>query len=57
MGIIQRRVYDLFGTDEISFDSLVIQSGLTASELSVELTGLEIEGLITACPGNRYKIV
>ncbi len=53
----QRRVYDLFGTDEISFDSLVIQSGLTASELSVELTGLEIEGLITACPGNRYKIV
>lgn len=53
----QRRVYDLFGTDEISFDSLVIQSGLSAAELSVSLTELEIEGLITVCPGNRYKIV
>ncbi len=53
----QCKVYDLFGADEISFDSLAIKSGLSAAELSVVLTGLEIEGLITARPGNRYKIV
>lgn len=53
----QRKVYSLFGSEEISFDSLVINSSMSAAELSVILTELEIEGLITVCPGNRYKII
>ncbi len=57
LGDKQRIVYELFGDDEISFDSLIIGSGLSVPELSAVLTELEIEGLITACPGNRYKFI
>ncbi|MBQ5825327.1 MAG: DNA-processing protein DprA [Clostridia bacterium] len=53
----QSDVYALFGTDPIAYDTLVIKSGLTAPELSAVLTELEIEGVITACPGNRYQII
>ena len=52
-----RKVYGLFGDSEISYDTLVLKSGLSAPELSVVLTELELEGVITVCPGNRYKIV
>ena len=53
----QSDVYALFGTEPIAYDTLVIKSGLTAPELSAVLTELEIEGVITVCPGNRYKII
>lgn len=53
----QRKVYSLFGDTEIPFDTLIVESGLSAPELSAALTWLEIEGVITSCPGNRYKIV
>ncbi|MBQ8026709.1 MAG: DNA-processing protein DprA [Clostridia bacterium] len=53
----QRAVYALFGEEEIPDDTLVLKSGLTAPELSSVLTELEIEGIITVCPGNRYKII
>lgn len=52
-----RKVYELFGDTEVSYDTLVVQSGLSAPELSVILTELELEGVITVCPGNRYKII
>lgn len=52
-----RKVYELFGDTEVSYDTLVVQSGLSAPELSVVLTELELEGVITVCPGNRYKII
>ncbi len=52
-----RKVYELFSDTEVSYDTLVIKSGLSAPELSVVLTELELEGVITVCPGNRYKIV
>ncbi|MBQ6931228.1 MAG: hypothetical protein IJN38_03785 [Clostridia bacterium] len=41
----------------MSFDLLVTKSGLDAPALSLTLTELELEGLITECAGNRYKIV
>lgn len=53
----QSAVYALFGDEPISYDALVIKSGLAAPELSVVLTELELEGIITCCPGNRYKII
>lgn len=53
----QSAVYALFGDEPISYDTLVIKSGLAAPELSVVLTELELEGIITGCPGNRYKII
>lgn len=53
----QSAVYALFGNEPIAYDTLVIKSGLTAPELSAVLTELEIEGVITACPGNRYQII
>ncbi len=57
LGENHRKVYALFGDTEISYDTLVLKSGLSAPELSVILTELELEGVITVCPGNRYKII
>ena len=51
------KVYELFSDGEIAYDVLILKSGLSAPELSVILTELELQGVITACPGNRYKIV
>ncbi len=53
----QADVYELFGSEPMSFDLLVTKSGLDAPALSLTLTELELEGLITECAGNRYKIV
>lgn len=52
----QASVYELFGSEPMSFDLLVTKSGLDAPALSVTLTELELEGLVTGCAGNRYKI-
>ena len=53
-----RRILDrLVGYKLSPFVSQKIRRGLSAPELSVVLTELELEGVITVCPGNRYKIV
>lgn len=52
----QRKVYGLFSDEPLSYDRLIEDSGLDAPSLSLTLTQLELEGLITVCPGNRYMI-
>ncbi len=52
----QASVYELFGSEPLSFDLLATKSGLDAPALSLTLTELELEGLITGCAGGRYKI-
>ncbi len=52
----QKAVYELFGAQPLSYDYLVINSGLDAPGLSLTLTQLELEGLISILPGSRYTI-
>ncbi len=52
----QAAVYALFGSDELSFDYLVTNSGFEAPVLSQLLLELELQGLIQTCAGSRYKI-
>ena len=52
----QRAVYGLFGSQPLSYDYLVTNSGLEARELSLTLTELELEGLVSTLPGSRYKV-
>ena len=52
----QRAVYELIGAKPVSYDYLITNSGLEASELSLALIQLELEGLVAQLPGSRYKI-
>lgn len=56
LSIDAKTVYELFGSEELSYDYLITNSGLNASAMAATLTELELYGLITACPGKRYKI-
>lgn len=53
----QANVLSLLSQEELDFDSICQKSGLKASRLSSVLGLLELEGLITALPGNRYARV
>jgi hypothetical protein len=48
------RVYELLSSDPICFDNLLETSDLTIGKVSSALTMLELEGVITALPGNYY---
>ena len=50
----QKKVYELFGTEEIGYDELALNSGLNPAKLSQVLVELELEDLIQPLPGNRY---
>lgn len=52
----QKAVYSVFGSGELGYDAIAEKSGLNPSELSNILTQLELEGLITPLPGNRYRV-
>lgn len=51
----QKAVYKLIGTQPVSYDYLITNSGLEAPALSLTLTQLELEGLVESLPGSRYK--
>lgn len=43
--------------EDISIDELSFKSGLSASSLAAAILNLEMENIITALPGKRYKLV
>jgi len=51
----QRKVYSILCSGEKTFDELVYETGLTATEISAALTMLQIMGLINANHGNSYS--
>ncbi len=52
----QAVVYSLFEGEELSFDYIVTKSGFPAPQISQLLLELELQGLVTACAGSRYKV-
>lgn len=50
----QHRIFRLLGQGEFSFDQLAAQTSLPPSTLSVELTMLQMMGVIKALPGKMY---
>jgi predicted Rossmann fold nucleotide-binding protein DprA/Smf involved in DNA uptake len=53
---LRKSILSLLITREMTSDELSIRSGNAINEVLVELTMLEIEGMITALPGGSYKI-
>ena len=53
---LRRSILSLLMTKEMTSDELAIRSGNAINDVLVELTMLEIEGMITALPGGSYKI-
>lgn len=51
----QRKIYELLGRGEMSFDELASETGLPAPQLSVSLTLLQMSGVIRALPGKAYS--
>lgn len=50
-----KQVFQTIGTEPLSFDLIVQQSGLAASTVSSALLQLELMGLVTQLPGMRYQ--
>ena len=53
---LQGKIYDLLEIEDMGFSELAEAAGQDAATLSAELTMMEIEGYITALPGNVYRI-
>ncbi len=49
-----QNILNILKTDEIHFDDLVIESGLSVAQLSTLLTNMEMIGLIEKLPGNYF---
>jgi len=53
----QRRIVEpLLSAAALNADQLAVQSGLPVAEVLVELTMLEIEGILMALPGGAYTL-
>ncbi|MCM1404215.1 MAG: DNA-processing protein DprA [Prevotella sp.] len=50
----QQNILNLLKTDEVHFDDLVIDSGLSVAQVSTLLTNMEMIGLIEKLPGNYF---
>ena len=50
----QQSILSILKTDEIHFDDLVVESGLSVPQLSTLLTNMEMIGLIKKLPGNYF---
>lgn len=50
----QQNILGLLKTDEVHFDELVAESGLSVAQLSTLLTNMEMIGLIEKLPGNYF---
>lgn len=51
---VQRTILNVIGDNQLGFDEICIQTGLTAPELSTNLTFLQLMNLIIALPGKQY---
>lgn len=53
----QRKIVAVFGkNEEINVDEISDRSGLSISEILMELTELEIDGVVTALAGKQYRL-
>lgn len=50
----QQNILNILKTDEVHFDDIVVESGLSVPQLSTLLTNMEMIGLIEKLPGNYY---
>ena len=50
----QQNILNILKTDEMHFDDIVLESGLTVPQLSTLLTNMEMIGLIEKLPGNYF---
>ena len=50
----QQKVFDALGSEEASFDSVMMTSGLTAAAVSSNLLALEMRRLVKQLPGKRF---
>lgn len=50
----QQNILNILKSDEIHFDDLVLESGLSVPQLSTLLTNMEMIGLIEKLPGNYF---
>ena len=48
-------VLDALGRDPADVDALVARTGLSAAEVMVQLTGLELTGDVAPLPGGRWQ--
>ena len=53
----EKRLFDIISVEPKGFDELLVMSGMTADELLICLTGMELKGLIEQTAGDRYKKV
>jgi predicted Rossmann fold nucleotide-binding protein DprA/Smf involved in DNA uptake len=50
----ERAVYDCIGMEPITADEICVLTKTSAADVSCLLTGLELSGLVTRLPGQRY---
>ncbi len=50
----QQNILNILKTDEVHFDDIVTESGLSVAQLSTLLTNMEMIGLIEKLPGNYF---
>ncbi len=50
----ERLLMDALGFDPVTLDSLISRTGMAIDELSVNLSQLELKGLIDSLPGGRF---
>lgn len=52
----QRHIAMLLWNEELQFDEIVAQSGLSADELTSELTLMELDGIVEPRAGHAYAV-
>ncbi len=53
---VQRTIYDSLTSEVRSFEELMTRNDLTAGDLNVHITMLEMRGLVECLPGRIYKV-
>lgn len=53
----EAKVWQVIGSDLLSIDQIAHESGLSVSEISVQLLMLEMKGCVEQFPGKKYKRV
>lgn len=53
---IQKKIYDSLCDEVRSFEELLVMTALPVSELSAQITLMEVEGLLETLPGRKYRL-
>jgi DNA processing protein len=53
----EAELYALICQGPLQMDDIIVQSALTAGEVSATLLGLELKGAIIRLPGNHFSVV